>query len=67
MENWSQELKNLHLGLRLVGLNFHPKHIELVFEIQKAVREKGDELTLKEIAKIEDEIETKHKPIANKP
>jgi hypothetical protein len=67
MENWNQEIENLHIGFRLVGLNFHPKHLELVFEIQKAIQEKGDALTLKEISKIEREIEAKHKPIVNEP
>lgn len=58
--DWEEGMKNFHIALRLVGMNFHPKHLELIWEIQKVVTERGDLLTLKEIAKIETAIEEKY-------
>lgn len=63
MDEVKEELfKNLHLALRIAGVHFRPKDLELILRIQSALDKKGDELTIKEIAEIETEVNQKHQP-----
>lgn len=57
MDEIKEELfKNLHLALRIVGVHFRPKDLELILRIQSALDKKGDELTIKELTAIETEV-----------
>lgn len=50
-------IKSLELALRICGYVFQPNFVSLTWELTKAIMEKGDELTLKEIIKIQIESE----------
>lgn len=48
------------IALRLAGVNWKKRGVEHVLRIIEEVEEKGEELTVKDIARIEHEIELKY-------
>lgn len=48
------------IALRLAGFNYTKRGVDHVLQIIEAVEEKGQDLTIEDVAKIEAEIENKY-------
>lgn len=57
MEN---ELNNFHIALRIAGMNLRERDLELIWSIFKMVQAEGEDLTIREIAALEAEMDEKH-------
>lgn len=55
-----EKIEQADIALRLAGFNWNKRGVEHVLRILEEVEEKGDDLTVKDIFRIEHEIELKY-------
>ena len=58
-----EKITYLDISMRVCGFNFKPEHLDLIITMFEAILEKKGETDLKDIAKIQVQVNDRHKVI----